>query len=131
MKRIQFSVLSLLIGTASITATAQNVRPVVTTPISDFTAYAGTPVHSIDLATAFSDPDVSVVVHMNTVVGAFDLALYGEQKPITVANFLNYLNSSRYFKVDPTNGQLASTFVHRSIPGFVIQGGGFIGTVDP
>src|SRR5206468_9901805 len=55
----------------------------------------------------------------------------GKQKPITVANFLNYLDQGRYFKIDPTTGQLASTFVHRSIPGFIIQGGGYIGTVDP
>jgi hypothetical protein len=26
---------------------------------------------------------------------------------------------------------LASSFIHRSVPGFVVQGGGFIGTVDP
>jgi len=25
---------------------------------------------------------------------------------------------------------LASSFIHRSVPGFVVQGGGFIGTVD-
>ncbi len=35
--------------------------------------------------------------------------------PITVANFLSYVNSQAY----------DNSFIHRSIPGFVIQGGGF------
>ena len=74
---------------------------------------------------------MSTVVRLGTVLGAVDVALFGQQKPITVANFLNYVNQGRYFKIDPTNGQLASSFVHRSIPGFVIQGGGYLGTVNP
>ncbi|MDQ3315093.1 MAG: peptidylprolyl isomerase [Verrucomicrobiota bacterium] len=41
------------------------------------------------------------------------------------------MNSGRYFKVDPTNGALASLFIHRSVTNFVIQSGGYIGTVYP
>ena len=74
---------------------------------------------------------MSAAVRLTTVLGAIDLALFGQQKPITVANFLNYVNQGRYFKIDPTNGQLASSFIHRSVPGFVIQGGGYLGTVSP
>jgi cyclophilin family peptidyl-prolyl cis-trans isomerase len=48
-----------------------------------------------------------------------------------VTNFLNYVDQGRYFKPDPTTGQIASSFIHRSVANFVIQGGGFIGTVDP
>jgi cyclophilin family peptidyl-prolyl cis-trans isomerase len=110
---------------------AQNMPPVVTNQIADFTEYAGAAARTIDLTTAFADPDVSAAVRMTTVLGTIDLALFGQQKPITVANFLNYLDQGRYFKVDPTTGQLASSFVHRSVPGFVIQGGGYLGTVDP
>jgi hypothetical protein len=33
--------------------------------------------------------------------------------------------------IDPTTHTLASSFVHRSISGFVVQGGGFVGTADP
>jgi cyclophilin family peptidyl-prolyl cis-trans isomerase len=32
---------------------------------------------------------------------------------------------------DPTTHGLASSFIHRSVSGFVVQGGGFIGTVNP
>ena len=59
------------------------------------------------------------------VIGNIDIALYGQQKPITVANFLKYVDQGRYFVFDPTAHQTASSFVHRSIPGFVIQGGGY------
>ena len=130
MNRIHLSISAALLGFA-LQATAQNTPPVVTNQIADFTEYAGAPARSIDLTTAFADSDVSAAVRITTVLGTIDVALFGQQKPITVVNFLNYLDQGRYFKIDPTNGQLASSFVHRSIPGFVIQGGGFLGTVDP
>lgn len=130
MKRSYLSIPVALLAFA-LQAAAQNTPPVVTNQIADFTSYAGAAARSIDVSTAFADPDVSTVVRLNTVLGAVDVALFGQQKPITVANFLNYVNQGRYFKIDPTNGQLASSFVHRSIPGFVIQGGGYLGTVNP
>jgi cyclophilin family peptidyl-prolyl cis-trans isomerase len=117
------------------TASAQNVAPVVTTPIAAFTEYAGAPARSIDLTAAFSDPDASNAVQMSVLLpastGFFNIALDGQHKPITVANFLNYVNSGRYFMTDPTTHGLASSFIHRSVSNFVVQGGGFIGTVNP
>jgi cyclophilin family peptidyl-prolyl cis-trans isomerase len=110
-------------------ADAQNTTPVVTNQIADFTEYAMTQ-RSVDLTAAFADPDGNGV-RLTTVLGNVDLLLYGQEKPITVANFLNYVRQGRYFKTDPTNGQLASSFVHVSVPGIVIQGGGFLGTVNP
>jgi cyclophilin family peptidyl-prolyl cis-trans isomerase len=117
------------------TASAQNVAPVVTTPIAGFTEYAGAPARSIDLTAVFSDPDASNAVQMSVllpaITGFFNIALDGQHKPITVANFLNYVNSGRYFMTDPTTHGLASSFIHRSVSNFVVQGGGFIGTVNP
>jgi cyclophilin family peptidyl-prolyl cis-trans isomerase len=117
------------------TASAQNVAPVVATPIAAFTEYAGAPPRSIDLTAAFSDPDASNAVQMAVLLpsstGFFNIALDGQHKPITVANFLNYVNSGRYFMIDPTTHGLASSFIHRSVSNFVVQGGGFIGTVNP
>src|SRR5262245_53536778 len=119
----------------AITASGQNFAPVVTTPIAAFTEFAGAPARSIDLTAVFSDPDASNAVQMSVLLpsstGFFNIALDGQHKPITVANFLNYVNSGRYFMTDPTTHMLASSFVHRSISGFVVQGGGFIGTADP
>src|SRR6266403_4750441 len=124
--RIRLAISAALLA-FTLHATAQNTPPVVTNQIADFTEYAGAAARSIDLATVFADSDVSAAVRLTTVLGAIDIALFGQQKPITVANFLNYLDQGRYFKIDPTTGQLASTFVHRSIPGFILQGGGYIG----
>jgi peptidyl-prolyl cis-trans isomerase A (cyclophilin A) len=57
----------------------------------------------------------STVVRFNTSLGNVDVRLYNTAAPLNVANFLNYVNNSLY------NG----TFIHRDVPGFVIQGGGY------
>jgi cyclophilin family peptidyl-prolyl cis-trans isomerase len=129
MNRTLLSISAALLAFA-LTAPAQNVPPVVSNQIADFTEYSGA-TRPIDLAAAFADPDVSAAVRLTTVLGDVDLALFGQQKPIAVANFLNYVNQGRYFITDPTTHQVASSFIHRSVPGFVIQGGGFLGTVNP
>jgi peptidyl-prolyl cis-trans isomerase B (cyclophilin B) len=54
------------------------------------------------------------VVKLNTNFGAIVLDLDAEKAPVTVANFLQYVNSGFY------NG----TIFHRVIDGFMIQGGG-------
>jgi cyclophilin family peptidyl-prolyl cis-trans isomerase len=129
MNRIHLSISAALLASA-LTALAQNTPPVVTSQIANFTEYAGAPARSLDLLAAFADSDVSAAVRMTTVLGTIDVGLFGQQKPITVANFLNYVDQGRYFITDPTTQQLASSFIHRSVPGFVIQGGGFLGTVN-
>ncbi len=55
------------------------------------------------------------VARFSTIEGNIDINLYGAQTPQTVANFLSYAN----------NGAWDGTFFHRSVPGFVVQGGGF------
>jgi|GEM_PF-2354009 len=74
----------------------------------------------VDLRSLFHDPDVTgtaarISVRIGTVTKAIDLALFDQEKPITVSNFLAYVNA----------GRTAANFIHRSVPGFVIQGGGF------
>ena len=54
-------------------------------------------------------------VRMITNLGNIDIELFEDVAPMTVANFLSYMDSGAY------NG----TFIHRSIPDFVIQGGGY------
>ncbi len=51
----------------------------------------------------------------HTNMGNFCLELFERHTPTTTTNFLNYITSNAY-----TNG-----IFHRSVPGFVIQGGGF------
>ena len=57
-----------------------------------------------------------VLVNMETDLGVIHLELYDDIAPIAVDNFLNYANSGAY----------DGTFIHRSIPGFVVQGGGYV-----
>jgi peptidyl-prolyl cis-trans isomerase A (cyclophilin A) len=55
------------------------------------------------------------VVRFSSNVGEIDIELFDTETPLTVANFLSYVNAGRYNQ----------SFIHRSVPGFVIQGGGF------
>ena len=57
----------------------------------------------------------ATVVRLQTVLGAVDIALLDGEAPRTVANFLSYVNSGAY----------NNSFIQRSVPFFVIQGGGY------
>lgn len=54
-------------------------------------------------------------VRIETTLGGFTLELDPEKAPISVKNFLNYVDQGFY----------AGTIFHRVIRGFMIQGGGF------
>jgi peptidyl-prolyl cis-trans isomerase A (cyclophilin A) len=54
-------------------------------------------------------------VVMNTSVGEVEIELFDDTAPVTVANFVRYVQDGFY----------DGTQFHRVIPGFVIQGGGF------
>lgn len=57
----------------------------------------------------------ATVVEVQTVLGNFQVNLFDKKTPATVNNFLGYVNSGAYY----------SNVVHRSVPDFVIQAGGF------
>jgi len=54
-------------------------------------------------------------VRISTNLGNIDVQLTPSAAPQTVANFLSYVNSGRYNR----------SFIHRSVPNFIIQGGGY------
>ncbi|GJQ30569.1 MAG: hypothetical protein HBSAPP03_24530 [Phycisphaerae bacterium] len=56
-----------------------------------------------------------VYVNLKTTLGEIVLELDGEKAPISVKNFVEYLESGHY----------DGTIFHRVIPGFMVQGGGF------
>jgi len=66
---------------------------------------------AVEAGPAGKDP----VVLMETSMGNVKIQLDPQKAPISVKNFLDYVNSGFY------NG----TIFHRVIPGFMIQGGGF------
>ena len=111
-------------------ASAANVPPVKVGTIANATLLKGASDKVIDLSPFFSDPDTTGV-RITTVLGSMDVALYSQATPLTVANFLNYVDSGRYVITDPTTGLPAPIFFHRSVPDFVIQTGGFLATSSP
>lgn len=57
----------------------------------------------------------ATVVRFETVLGHFDVQLFDDVAPVTVQNFLKYVNDDDY----------DGTFIHRTVSNFIIQGGGY------
>src|ERR1700728_1976139 len=55
------------------------------------------------------------MIRFETTLGDFAVEFYEKEAPLSVANFLRYVD----------DGFFDSTIFHRIVPGFVIQGGGF------
>ena len=89
--------------------------PVVGSTIPAWTSPAGG-TRDTSLAGTFTDVEADSAVRVSTTNGDMDFILFDSTTPATVANFKNYM--SRY----------TDSVFHRSISGFMIQGGGFKGT---
>jgi cyclophilin family peptidyl-prolyl cis-trans isomerase len=63
----------------------------------------------------FSDPDTQSAARVTTTKGAFDIIFYPTVTPLTVDNFIDYMDAMKY----------DDTFFHRAPSGFVLQGGGY------
>jgi len=57
----------------------------------------------------------ATIVQFDTVLGSFSVRLFDAATPLSSENFLNYVN----------DGDFVDSFLHRSVPGFILQGGGF------
>ncbi|WP_052055387.1 peptidylprolyl isomerase [Myxosarcina sp. GI1] len=100
-------------------------NPIVTQPLKDLVVAENAANTTLNLLQYFDDPfttgqvarfvlgDRSLGNNGVTDVLLFDQA--DEGAPQTVENFINYVN----------DGDYANSIIHRSIPDFVIQGGGF------
>jgi len=60
-------------------------------------------------------PASATIVQVQTVLGDIEINLFDKGTPLTVANFLAYVNANAY----------TDNVVHRSVPGFIVQGGGY------
>lgn len=87
-----------------------------TAPLPDVSTSAGSAAATVDLGAHFNDPagtpDFAV---FNTTLGTIPVLLTPGTTPKTVANFKSYVDKGAY----------ANSIVHRSVPGFVWQAGGF------
>lgn len=84
-------------------AHAQEPQPAPSTPAEPKTEPTNQPLAGI------------VKVSLETSKGTIELELDADKAPVTVQNFVNYVNKGHY----------TGTIFHRVIPGFMIQGGGF------
>jgi cyclophilin family peptidyl-prolyl cis-trans isomerase len=55
------------------------------------------------------------LAQFRTVFGDVEVELYDQDKPVTVQNFIRYVQLGTY----------QNEFAHRIVPGFIVQGGGF------
>ncbi len=95
----------------------------INTAIGAINVSTGASASVIDLTDRYDDPALTgAIVRFNSVLGSFNIEMFDQPgqartrtTPLTVANFMNYINARRY----------ENTIIHRAIPGFVLQGGGF------
>ena len=72
-----------------------------------------------------SDSNVAIVTtnsvaDLVTDLGDIPMELLAQSAPVTVANFISYADAGAY----------SNSFFHRSVPGFVIQGGGYVASAN-
>ncbi|WP_435274403.1 peptidylprolyl isomerase [Psychrobium sp. nBUS_13] len=63
----------------------------------------------------FTASSFATIVEIQTSQGNVEVNLFDNATPKTVANFLSYINDGSY----------NTTVIHRSVKGFIVQGGGF------
>jgi peptidyl-prolyl cis-trans isomerase A (cyclophilin A) len=66
------------------------------------------------------DTNPNTQVHVTTNMGEFTIEVFADRAPLTAANFLRYVREGFYSNV----------LIHRVVPNFVIQGGGYDATTQ-
>ncbi|MEL6224380.1 MAG: peptidylprolyl isomerase, partial [Cyanobacteria bacterium J06627_8] len=98
---------------------------ITNTPINDISAIQNAANTVLNLSTQFDDPLTTGLVArfelFDTTLagGVTNVVLFDQDAPQTVQNFRNYVE----------DGDYENSIIHRSVPGFVVQGGGFTSTV--
>lgn len=96
--------------------TNQASDPTVSNRLVDVSVSKGAATQTLDLTNNFRDPNAANArVTFQTNQGAIGIELLNQQTPLTVKNFLSYVDSDRY----------DGTIIHRSPANFVVQGGGY------
>ncbi|MCX6937129.1 MAG: peptidylprolyl isomerase [Verrucomicrobia bacterium] len=112
--------ISLFLLAGRLVSFAANQAPELYQAVPTLTLASGAAAAPLTLSNYLRDPDVPgtavrVSVRLGSQTADLYLGLYDAAAPLTVANFKNYIISGAY----------ASNFFHRSVPGFIIQNGGF------
>ncbi len=91
------------------------VAPANGTPLPDQSLDGSAAPVQMNLSAHFNDPDVTDASRLAFNTGNIDFLYYSTAAPATVANFKGYIE----------RGDFVDTIIHRSIPAFVLQGGGY------
>ncbi len=118
MRILRFLTITFLFLSAI--ASGANVSPEIVQQAVAPSLVSGGAVKDLNLAPLFRDPDVlgsavRLSIRIGTATQNVDLSLFDASRPITAANFLAYVNS----------GAFQTNIFHRSVPGFIVQTGGF------
>jgi cyclophilin family peptidyl-prolyl cis-trans isomerase len=101
--------------------------PIVTNPILNVVVNINAPDTTLNLSNYFDDPlttgkvarfnlaNTSTETIGNGIINVVLFDQTGTGAPLTVQNFQSYVNTGSY----------TNSFIHRSIPGFIVQGGGY------
>jgi len=96
---------------------AQSTVPTLSQSLPNQTVALGASAVTVDLRNYFTIPGVTgQVAQFDTVLGKINVELLASDAPLNVANFLTYVNRSAY----------TNSIIHRSVSGFIIQGGGYL-----
>ena len=79
----------------------------------------GTVLWTFLLSISLARCEAGTLAQFRTALGDIEVELFSEDKPVTVENFLSYVRRGAY----------TNMFLHRWVPGFVVQGGGYYSTV--
>ena len=129
MKTPFFSLSAFCFGLAATLAAApvhagSLTPPIVAKVIADVTVPVGSAPTVVNLKKVFAAPGESgQMVRFSTTVGNVDVELLDGPAPATVAAFLSYANNTG--DNGATNYSYTDTLIQRSIPGFIVQGGGY------
>ena len=89
-----------------------------TAPLPNVSVTAGSAAAQVNLDNYFKDPDAATAANyamVDTSLGTIPVLLTPKTTPLTVANFENYV----------AKGSYTNSVVHRSVPGFIWQTGGY------
>jgi cyclophilin family peptidyl-prolyl cis-trans isomerase len=112
-KRLAAAIESLESRTLLSVSISQQIAP-VSLPVGTGT--------TLNLAQDFTDPQTTgTFVEFQTSLGDIEVQLFNQSTPLTVANFLQYVNGGLY----------NNTIIHRSVSDFIVQGGGYTTTGAP
>lgn len=75
----------------------------------------------VPLEDKFTDPEFEKAVRLETTMGDIDMMLFPSLTPEAVENFMGYVESGAYDGV----------IFHRSVPGFIVQGGAYVPVQAP